>query len=145
MRESIERFRSGSALSVPADIRQPSSPRVPRVPFCAEGKKTRLPRNPVKEKRKSATLLFQLLLSVTAYRTRSRIPLAQQREDKGRGLVSKRKRVHNESCRYCEFHCGKIVQFFERRFVLERVLNRRIKSFDYCHLKRIHATFSQLM
>lgn len=89
MRESIERFRSGSALSVPADIRQPSSPRVPRVPFCAEEKKTRLPRNPVKEKRKSATLLFQLLLSVTAYRTRSRIPLAQQREDKGEGSCRK--------------------------------------------------------
>ena len=49
VRGSIERFRSGSALSVPTDIRQPSSP--PRVPFCAGEKKTsRLPRNPVKEK-----------------------------------------------------------------------------------------------
>lgn len=100
MRESIERFRAGSALSVPTDIRQPSSPR--GVPFCAEKKKK--VGFPVKEKeerrkkkkRKSATLLFQLSLSVTAYRTRSRIPLAQQREDKGRGLVSKRKRAHNE-------------------------------------------------
>lgn len=100
MRESIERFRAGSALSVPTDIRQPSSPR--GVPFCAEKKKSRLPRKRKggeegkKKKRKSATLLFQLSLSVTAYRTRSRIPLAQQREDKGRGLVSKRKRAHNE-------------------------------------------------
>lgn len=65
-------------------------------------KKSRLPRKrkggegEKKKKRKSATLLFQLSLSVTAYRTRSRIPLAQQREDKGRGLVSKRKRAHNE-------------------------------------------------
>ena len=131
VRGSIERFRSGSALSVPTDIRQPSSP--PRVPFCAGEKKTsRLPRNPVKEKererkkkerkreRKCNVTISIVVVGLTAYRTRSRIPprSAVGRQREGEGSVSKRKRVHNESCRCCEFHCGKIVQFLERRCVV---------------------------
>lgn len=133
------------SLSLPISVNHPH-----HVFLSARGKKKKKkkkesasPWKKRREKKKSATLLFQLL-SVTAYRTRSRIPLGQQREDKGRASVEKETCARVTNCvvivnsiveKLCKFFLSKEDSCW-KRFVLNKTL------FDYCHSKRIFLLLS---